>query len=78
ILIAVGYYAMVHIAELMQFGIILATATIIPGTYLIFISLLPFLVKRLKQNRTLNETGINSFTLGQLRFRMLNLMMVLG
>ncbi|NAO99748.1 FtsX-like permease family protein [Halomonas sp. MG34] len=78
ILIAVGYYAMVHIAELMQFGIILATATIIPGTYLIFISLLPFLVKRLKQNRNLNETGINSFTLGQLRFRMLNLMMVLG
>ncbi len=78
ILIAVGYYAMVNIAELMEFGIILATVTIIPGTYLIFISLLPYLVKKLKQNRNLNEKGINSFTLGQLRFRMLNLMMVLG
>ena len=45
---------------------------------MIFISFLPFFVKKLKQNRTLNETGINSFTLGQLRFRMLNLTKVLG
>lgn len=78
ILIAIGYYAMINIAELQQSGIIIATVTIIPGTYLIFISLLPYLVKKLKQNRNLNEKGINSFTLGQLRFRMLNLMMVLG
>ncbi|MFD2629718.1 ABC transporter permease [Oceanobacillus kapialis] len=78
ILIGVGYYVMVNIVDFQQLGIILATVTIIPGTYLIFISLLPYLVKKLKQNRNLNEKGINSFTLGQLRFRMLNLMMVLG
>ncbi|WP_404455987.1 ABC transporter permease [Oceanobacillus kapialis] len=78
ILISVGYYVMVNIVDFQQLGIILATVTIIPGTYLIFISLLPYLVKKLKQNRNLNEKGINSFTLGQLRFRMLNLMMVLG
>lgn len=78
ILIAVGYYAMVNMAKLQLFGLILATATIIPGTYLLFISFLPYFVKKLKGNRALNEKGINSFTLGQLRFRMLNLTNVLG
>ncbi|PAV31482.1 ABC transporter permease [Virgibacillus profundi] len=78
ILIGVGYYAMMNMAEFKQFGVILATVTIIPGTYLIFISLLPYFIKKLKQNRSLNEKGINSFTLGQLRFRMLNLTKVLG
>ncbi|MYL41011.1 ABC transporter permease [Virgibacillus salexigens] len=78
ILIGIGYYAMTEIEKLQQFGVILATVTIIPGTYFIFISLLPYVVKKLKQNRRLNETGINSFTLGQLRFRMLHLTQVLG
>lgn len=78
ILIGVGYYAMMNMAEFAQFGVILATVTIIPGTYLIFISLLPYFIKKLKQSRSLNEKGINSFTLGQLRFRMLNLTKVLG
>ncbi|WP_188454727.1 ABC transporter permease [Virgibacillus oceani] len=78
ILIGVGYYAMVNIARFMQLGLILAAVTIIIGTYLVFIAFLPYFVKRLKQNRTLNEKGINSFTLGQLRFRMLNLTKVLG
>ncbi|WP_099159272.1 ABC transporter permease [Virgibacillus ndiopensis] len=78
ILIGIGYYAMINIAKLMQAGVILAAVTIIIGTYLIFIAFLPYFVKKLKQNRTLNEKGINSFTLGQLRFRMLNLTKVLG
>lgn len=78
ILMAVGYYTMIHIAKFQHIGVILATVTIVPGTYLIFISILPYFVKTLKQNRVLNETGINSFTLGQLRFRMLNLTKVLG
>jgi putative ABC transport system permease protein len=78
ILIVIGYYIMINMAKLQHFGVILASITVVPGTYLIFISFLPFFVKKLKQNRTLNETGINSFTLGQLRFRMLNLTKVLG
>lgn len=78
ILIGIGYYAMMHMAKLAEFGIIIATVTIIPGTYLIFISLLPYFIKKLKQSRTLNEKGINSFTLGQLRFRMQHLTKVLG
>ncbi|WP_077702291.1 FtsX-like permease family protein [Virgibacillus dokdonensis] len=78
ILMVIGYYTMINIAELQYLGVILATITIVPGTYFIFISFLPYFVKKLKQNRMLNETGINSFTLGQLRFRMLNLTKVLG
>ncbi|MBM7600776.1 putative ABC transport system permease protein [Virgibacillus halotolerans] len=78
LLIGVGYYAMINIAKLMQFGVIIAAITITLGTYLIFISLLPYVVKKLKGIRTLNEKGINSFTLAQLRFRMMNLTRVLG
>lgn len=78
LLIGIGYYAMIHIAQLMQFGVIIAAITITLGTYLIFISLLPYLVKKLKGIRALNEKGINSFTLAQLRFRMMNLTRVLG
>lgn len=77
-LIAVGYYAMINIENLMQFGILLATITIILGTYLIFISFLPYLLKKLKGVRKLNEKSINSFTLAQLRFRIMDLTKVLG
>lgn len=78
VLIGVGYYAMINIATLVQFGVILAAITITLGTYLMFISLLPYLVKKLKGVRPLNEKGLNSFTLAQLQFRMLNLTKVLG
>ncbi|SFA96505.1 putative ABC transport system permease protein [Lentibacillus halodurans] len=78
ILIGVGYYAMINMGQLEHYGLILAAITIVPGTYLMFISFLPWFVKKLKGNRSLNEKGLNSFTLGQLRFRMLNLTKVLG
>ncbi|HLR69755.1 ABC transporter permease [Virgibacillus alimentarius] len=77
-LIAVGYYAMIHIDKLVQFGVILAAITITIGTYLIFISFLPYFIKKLKGIRTLNEKGLNAFTLAQLRFRVMNLTKVLG
>ncbi|QDP39008.1 FtsX-like permease family protein [Radiobacillus deserti] len=78
ILMAVGYYAMINMGSLAQMGLIIATATIIPGTYLLFISLLPYFMKRLKGMRSLNEKGINSFTFAQLRFRIHQLTKVLG
>ncbi|GGB38105.1 FtsX-like permease family protein [Virgibacillus dakarensis] len=78
ILIGAGYYAMFNMAQLAQFGVILAAITITLGTYLMFISLLPYLMKKVKGIRTLNEKGINSFTFAQLRFRMGNLTKVLG
>ncbi|ASN04622.1 FtsX-like permease family protein [Virgibacillus necropolis] len=78
VLIGVGYYAMINIDKLMQFGVILAAITITIGTYLMFISLLPFLMKKLKGIRRINEKGINSFTFAQLRFRISALTKVLG
>ncbi|UFT99647.1 ABC transporter permease [Radiobacillus kanasensis] len=78
VLLGIGYYAMINMGQLAQMGLIIATATIIPGTYLLFISLLPYLMKRLKGMRALNEKGINSFTFAQLRFRIHQLTKVLG
>src|SRR5690625_2939188 len=69
---------MFNVARFMHFGVIIAAVTITIGTYLIFISFLPYFVKKLKGIRSLNEKGINSFTLAQLRFRILNLTKVLG
>ncbi|WP_106495899.1 ABC transporter permease [Lentibacillus sp. Marseille-P4043] len=78
VLIGAGYYAMFNMAKMAQFGVILAAITITLGTYLAFISLFPYLMKKIKSIRTLNEKGINSFTFAQLRFRMGHLTKVLG
>lgn len=78
ILMGIGYYAMANMGELAQFGVIIAAISITIGTYLLFISLLPYFMKKVKKIRTLNEKGINSFTLGQLRFRINNLTKVLA
>ncbi|HLR41235.1 MAG TPA: FtsX-like permease family protein, partial [Virgibacillus sp.] len=78
ILIAIGYFAMINIEILLHNGVIIAAVTITIGTYLIFVSLLPYLLKKLKGIRSLNEKGINSFTLAQLRFRIMDLTKVLG
>ncbi|MEB5454754.1 FtsX-like permease family protein [Virgibacillus pantothenticus] len=83
ILIAIAYYIFINMldfksTEIKKIAVIIITVTVIPGTFFMFIYLLPFFVKKLKKNRILNETGINSFTLGQLRFRMLDLTKVLG
>ncbi|MDY0394347.1 FtsX-like permease family protein [Virgibacillus halophilus] len=77
-LIGFGYWAMVHMEKLGQFGVIVAAITITLGTYLFFIAFLPFFIKRMKGIRSLNEKGINSFTLAQLRFRIQQLTKVLG
>ncbi len=78
LLIAAGYFAMINIKSLMLAGVVLAAVTITLGTYLIFISLLPYLLKKIKGIRTLNEKGLNAFTLAQLRFRIMDLTKVLG
>lgn len=78
VLIGIGYYAMINVAKFMQFGVIIAAITITIGTYFIFMSFLPYFIKKLKGIRALNEKGINAFTLAQLRFRMMNLTKVLG
>ncbi len=78
VLIGAGYYAIFDIKHTLQYGFILAAITITIGTYYLFISLLPFIFKKVKKIRNVNEKGLNSFTFGQLIFRISNLTKVLG
>ncbi|MGN8648023.1 FtsX-like permease family protein [Gracilibacillus sp. HCP3S3_G5_1] len=78
ILITIGYFAMINMDKLAMFGVIIAAATITPGTYFFFMALLPFLIKRIKAIRAINEKGLNAFTYGQLDFRVSQLSKVLG
>lgn len=78
LLLAIGYFAMINIEVLLHNGVLIGAITITLGTYMFFISLLPYLLKKLKGISRLNEKGINSFTLAQLRFRIMDLTKVLG
>lgn len=77
-LVAVGYYALVHMKELMALGLLVGAVATTVGTYLLFIALLPALMKLLKQNQKLNDQKLNAFTLAQLHFRVNNLTKVLA
>ncbi|HEK9099488.1 FtsX-like permease family protein [Bacillus pfraonensis] len=78
LLLGTGYYSILNIDKLREIGFILATGATTIGTYFIFSSLLPLFVTRLKSNKKRNETGLNSFTYAQLRFRINSLARVLG
>ncbi|PHB15826.1 ABC transporter permease [Bacillus pseudomycoides] len=78
LLLGTGYYSILHIDKLREIGFILATGATTIGTYFIFSSLLPLFVTKLKSNKKRNETGLNSFTYAQLRFRINSLSRVLG
>lgn len=76
--LALGYFCLVFMKELGVLGFLVATLTTTLGTYLLFMSLLPMFVALLRKNRSLHETGLNSFTLAQLRFRVNSLAKVLA
>ncbi|MED2792578.1 ABC transporter permease [Bacillus wiedmannii] len=78
LLVSTGYYFMVNIKMFAELGFIIATIVTTLGTYFIFSSLLPFFVMKIKGNKKRNETGLNSFTYAQLRFRVNSLSRVLG
>ncbi|PES97937.1 ABC transporter permease [Bacillus cereus] len=78
LLVSTGYYFMVNIKKFAEVGFIIATIVTTLGTYFIFSSLLPFFVMKIKGNKKRNETGLNSFTYAQLRFRVNSLSRVLG
>ncbi|PIE92311.1 FtsX-like permease family protein [Bacillus fungorum] len=78
LLVSTGYYFMVNIRTYAEVGFIIATVVTTLGTYFIFSSLLPFFVMKIKGNKKRNETGLNSFTYAQLRFRVNSLSRVLG
>ncbi|MCW9129662.1 MULTISPECIES: ABC transporter permease [Bacillus] len=78
LLVSTGYYFMVNIKLFAELGFIIATIVTTLGTYFIFSSLLPLFVMKIKGNKKRNETGLNSFTYAQLRFRVTSLSRVLG
>ncbi|MEK4578448.1 MULTISPECIES: ABC transporter permease [Bacillus] len=78
LLVSTGYYFMVNIKMFAELGFIIATIVTTVGTYFIFSSLLPLFVMKIKGNKKRNETGLNSFTYAQLRFRVTSLSKVLG
>ncbi|WEG14328.1 ABC transporter permease [Pullulanibacillus sp. KACC 23026] len=77
-LIGAGYYVIFEIKQFLQYGVLLAAVTITVGTYFLFMSLLPYFLKKVKRIRLINEKDLNSFTIGQLIFRISNLTKVLG
>ncbi|OJE51054.1 ABC transporter permease [Bacillus proteolyticus] len=85
ILLGIGYASLIHIAHLQEkelltvpkfMGIGLITATI--GTYMLFGSLLPVMLNKIKSNKKRREKGLNAFTFAQLNFRINSLTRVLA
>ncbi|PFV97572.1 ABC transporter permease, partial [Bacillus thuringiensis] len=81
-LLGIGYASLIYMSYanplialgLMAVGLISATV----GTYLIFGSLLPVMINKLKSNKKRSEKGLNAFTFAQLNFRINSLTNVLA
>ncbi|MGF9963644.1 FtsX-like permease family protein [Bacillus rhizoplanae] len=78
ILLAIGYASMIYMDKLREFGIIIALITTTAGTYMLFASVLPLIIKKLKSNKKRSEKGLNAFTFAQLNFRINSLTRVLA
>lgn len=78
ILLGIGYASMIFMNVLKKAGITIAMFSTTAGTYLFFESVFPLFVKKLKENKTHNEKGINAFTFAQLKFRINGLTKVLA
>ncbi|PEI52189.1 ABC transporter permease [Bacillus pseudomycoides] len=78
ILLAIGYAAMIYMDKLQTNGIFIALFTVTPGTYLLFGTFLPLIIKKLKSNKKRTEKGLNAFTFAQLNFRINSLTKVLA
>ncbi|PEB68684.1 ABC transporter permease, partial [Bacillus thuringiensis] len=64
----------ISIPTFMAIGLIAATV----GTYMLFGSLLPVMMKKVQSNKKRREKGLNAFTFAQLNFRMNSLTNVLA
>ncbi|OPD52244.1 FtsX-like permease family protein [Bacillus anthracis] len=85
LLLGIGYTSLIYISQLqgkdllsfptfMTIGLITATV----GTYMLFGSLLPVMMKKVQSNKKRREKGLNAFTFAQLNFRMNSLTNVLA
>lgn len=77
-LLAIGYVALYFMETLRFIGLFTAPIATTLGTYVIFVALLPIIVRKWKRNKKVNFKGINSFTSGQLNFRLSSLKWVLA
>ncbi|EOO57804.1 ABC transporter permease [Bacillus cereus VD196] len=78
ILLGTGYASMIYMDKLREKGIFIALIATTAGTYMLFGSLLPFIIKKLKSNKKRSEKGLNAFTFAQLNFRINSLTKVLA
>ncbi|PRP96645.1 Bacitracin export permease protein BceB [Bacillus sp. M21] len=78
ILLGSGYASMIYMNKLKEQGLLIAMLTTTAGTYLLFASVLPLIIKVLKGNKHRNEKGLNAFTFSQLNFRVNGLTKVLA
>ncbi|HLQ40627.1 MAG TPA: FtsX-like permease family protein [Tetragenococcus sp.] len=71
-LLFIGYYMMENIDKFALIALIVALVTITSGTYLVFNSVMIFLLNLLKHSKSFSLKKLNNFTLSQLSFRMQN------
>ncbi|MDQ0300222.1 putative ABC transport system permease protein [Salibacterium salarium] len=74
----IGYVSLIFMEQLREIGVFSSAIMTTLGTYLIFSSFIPMIVKCLKYNRKWNEKGIQSFTFSQLMFRVHSLKKLLA
>ena len=78
ILLAIGYASMIYMDKLKLAGIFIALITVTSGTYMLFGTFLPLIIKKMKSNKKRTEKGLNAFTFAQLNFRINSLTKVLA
>ena len=78
LLLGSGYTSMIYMKKLEESGPLIAMLTTTAGTYMLFTSFLPLIIKRLKSNKKHSEKGLNAFTFAQLNFRINSLTKVLA
>ena len=67
--LAVGYWSMANVQNLVLMSIPIALVTIVLGSYLVFNSLFIAVINVIRKNHRVLYRGLRSFTLNQLRFR---------
>ncbi|MCU4997793.1 ABC transporter permease [Bacillus cereus] len=78
ILIGIGYASIIYMHKLKEQGPMIAMLTTTAGTYMLFTSVLPLIIQKLKSNKKRSEKGLNAFTFAQLNFRINSLTKVLA
>lgn len=76
--LAIGYYFLSEIVKFQIMGLAIALVTIILGSYLIFHSVVIFVISLLKKSNAVVFKKLNNFTLSQLSFRVRDFTQILS